>query len=44
VPLEDGVLVQTGIHKPEIARSMPYGSPRDGPLAMLTYSALTLEF
>ncbi len=42
--LEDGMLVQTGILKPEIARSMAYGSPRGGPLAMLAFSALTLEY
>ena len=42
--LEDGVLVQTGILKPEIARSMSSGSPRGGPLALLAYSALTLEY
>lgn len=42
--LEDGLLVQAGILKPEIARSMAYGSPRGGPMAMLAYSALTLEY
>ena len=42
--LDDGLLVQSGILKPDIARSMSHGSPRGGPMAMLAYSALTLEY
>ncbi len=41
--LEDGLLVQHSILRPEVARTMSKHSPR-GPLAMLTFTALVLEY
>jgi asparagine synthase (glutamine-hydrolysing) len=41
--LEDGLLVQHSILRPEVGRTMSKHSPR-GPLAMLTFTALVLEY
>jgi asparagine synthase (glutamine-hydrolysing) len=42
--LEDGLLVQSGILRPEVARSMSRSSSSGGPMGMLAFAALVLEY